>query len=64
MLSCWSNMSYAKGLSPFLAPQQSCWSNFDPQLQNRLVQALKLSKPFSFSTSARLRRFVLTCAWF
>ena len=56
------DIQYNKGLSLLLAPQLSCWSNFDIQLQNRLVQALKLSKPFSFSTSARLRQFTLTCA--
>ena len=58
------DIQYNKGLSPLLAPHLSCWSNFDSQLQNRLIQALKLSKPFNFSTSARLKRFVLTCAWF
>ena len=45
-----TNSAQKQGLSPLLAPQLSCWSNFDPQLQNRLMLAPQLSKPFIFNT--------------
>ena len=59
-----SRNPFVEGLSLLLAPQLLGSFNFDPQLQNRLMRVSQLSKPFTCSTSARVRLFCLTCNGF